>query len=391
MQFICCLRKIKSSIWSRWTTICALLLLGCSIFNCSYTAAAVEVVFPEISAQSAVVFDTDSERVLYEKNGDKRMRIASTTKILTAIVILENCNLDDIVAITTQHYAEGSSMYLKEGEEVSVQDLLYGLLLMSGNDAALALAYHCSGGPDQFADLMNAKAVEIGMNDSSFRNPNGLDIEGHYSTAKDMAQLASYCMKNNDFRRIVGTKSGSFARRNMTNNNKLLHRLKGCTGLKTGYTKAAGRCLISSVKRNGHETVVVTLNAPNDWNDHTILHNRAFDAYERIEIGLAGMTCTGIPTQNGQYPRVLLSYTEDCITWAAEGEKVSTKIYADRFVYAPVRAGDHAGEIAVLIDDIEILRVPLVFSSDIEAINAETGLFDRFIRHLIDVVSGTSF
>lgn len=383
--------KNKQRITRTIRTLAVTVMLQVFCASIFFTAVAAEDRFPNVSAQSAVVLDCSSERLLYEKNGDKRMKIASTTKIMTAILILENCDLDEIVEITTEHYAEGSSMYLREGEKVSVRDLLYGLMLMSGNDAALALAYHCSGGPDSFADLMNVKASEIGMTNSSFRNPNGLDTEGHYSTAKDMAILASYCMKNDDFRKIVGTKGGSFAGRYMTNNNKLLHRLEGCTGLKTGYTKSAGRCLVSSVSRDGRETVVVTLNAPNDWNDHTLLHNRAFDAYDKQVVGLSGMACTDIPVQNGKSPRVKLNYSEDCIVWIADGEKVETKIYADRFVYAPVRAGEYAGEMRIYINESETCRVPLVFSADIDEVVKETGLFARFIRHLKDVVSGSPF
>lgn len=390
MLSISCLRRrhrINRSIPTLVFVILSIAYILCQ----SNRALASEVEFPYVSAQSAAVLDSDSGRLLYEKNSSTPMKVASTTKIMTAILVLENCNLNDTVKITREHYAEGSSMYLKEGEELTVRDLLYGLLLMSGNDAALALAHHCSGGPDEFAVLMNAKASEIGMTDSSFRNPNGLDAEGHHSTAKDMAVLASYCLKNKEFREIVGTKAGSFGGRYMTNNNKLLQRLEGCTGIKTGYTRSAGRCLVSSTLRNGREIVVVTLNAPNDWNDHIVLHNRAFDAYNEYQIGLAGMVCTDIPVQSGEYPKVELVYSEDCITWVAEGEKVETVIYADRFVYAPVRAGEHAGEIVVSIEGREIRRVPLVFSRDIEEVIVPTRLFERMFRNLVDIVSGITF
>ncbi|MGI6577587.1 MAG: D-alanyl-D-alanine carboxypeptidase family protein [Eubacteriales bacterium] len=367
--------------------VAVLLLCGVTVD----TSMAFNVEFPSVSAQSAVVYDADSDRFLYEKQSDRKMKIASTTKIMTAIVVLENCNLDDVVTIEKKHYAEGSSMYLREGEKVSVRDLLYGLMLMSGNDAALALAYHCAGGPDEFAVLMNNKAKELGMVNSSFRNPNGLDQDGHYSTARDMALLASYCMKNENFRAIVGTKSGHFAGRYMSNHNKLLSRLEGTTGLKTGYTSSAGRCLVSSVKRNGREVIVVTLNAPDDWRDHIALCNKAFESYSETDIALKGEKCVDISVQNGVKPRMSVNFADDCRIWLADGERVEKVIYAPKFVYAPVFKGDIAGELVVLINGSVIKRVPLVFDSDVENVDIKPGLFDRVRLFFKNVVSITPF
>lgn len=364
--------------------IAALLACGAEVNNSS----AAGIGYPDVSAKAAAVYDTGSNRFLFEKQSGIRMKIASTTKIMTAIVVLENCNLNDTVKIEKCHYAEGSSMYLREGEEITVRDLLYGLMLMSGNDAALALAYHCAGGPDEFAELMNDKAGELGMTDSSFRNPSGLDQEGHYSTARDMALLASYCMKNEVFRAIVGTKSGSFAGRYMTNHNKLLFRLEGATGLKTGYTSSAGRCLVSSVNRNGREIIVVTLNAPDDWRDHTALHKWAYESFREKALAIEGQRCADIPVQNGVKPSIGAGFAEDCRLWLADGESVETVIYLPKFVYAPVFKGDKAGEMAVLVNGSVVKSVPLIFDGDVEEKARKQSPFARlrqFFKYIVSI------
>lgn len=231
----------------------------------------------QISATTAILMDADSGEVLYEKDAARRMRIASTTKIMTAIVVLERAKLTDTITVTQAHMVEGSSMYLKPGETVTVEELLYGLLLCSGNDAALALADHC-GGLEVFVAAMNRKAAALGMKDSSFANPNGLDDDNHYSTAHDMAVLAAYAANDPTFRRICSTRTVKISGRTMTNHNKLLSQLDGCIGMKTGYTKAAGRTLVSCVEREGHRLIAVTLQDGNDWADHKTLYQQGFAA-----------------------------------------------------------------------------------------------------------------
>ena len=229
----------------------------------------------DISATAAVLMDADTGQVLYEKNGDKRMLIASTTKIMTALVVLEQAGLDDTITVTQAHMAEGSSMYLKPGETVRVEELLYGLLLCSGNDAALALT-ECAGGAAPFVALMNEKAAALGMAHTSFANPNGLDAEGHYSTARDMAVLAAAAMDDPTFRRLCSSRCVTIGSRTMENHNRLLRQVEGCVGLKTGYTKAAGRTLVSCAERNGCRLIVVTLRDGDDWADHAALYEYGF-------------------------------------------------------------------------------------------------------------------
>lgn len=229
----------------------------------------------EVSATAAVLMDADMGQVLYEKNGDRQMLIASTTKIMTALVVLEHAAPDDVITVTPDHMAEGSSMYLRAGETVRVEELLYGLLLCSGNDAALALT-ECAGGLTPFVALMNEKAAALGMAHTSFANPNGLDADGHYSTARDMAVLAAAAVENPTFRRICSSRSVTIGQRTMENHNRLLRQMEGCVGLKTGYTQAAGRTLVSCTEREGCRLVAVTLQDGNDWADHAALYDYGF-------------------------------------------------------------------------------------------------------------------
>ena len=231
----------------------------------------------QLSATAAILMDADSGEILYEKDAGRRMRIASTTKIMTALVALDRARLTDTITVTAAHMVEGSSMYLKPGETVTVEELLYGLMLCSGNDAALALA-DCCGGLEEFVQAMNDKAAELGMQDTSFANPNGLDDEAHYSTARDMAVLAAYAAQNPTFRRICSTRTATVGSRTMTNHNKLLSQVEGCIGMKTGYTKAAGRTLVSCAQRDGCRLVAVTLCDGNDWADHKSLYEMGFAA-----------------------------------------------------------------------------------------------------------------
>jgi D-alanyl-D-alanine carboxypeptidase len=223
------------------------------------------------------LLNADTGEVLYEKNGSQQMLIASTTKIMTALVALERGSLQDTVVVKEEHMTEGSSMYLAPGEEVTVEELLYGLLLCSGNDAALVLADACCGSVDAFVEEMNRKAQELGLVGTSFANPNGLDHEKHYSTAEDMAKLAAYAVNNPVFVRFCSTIQVSIGGRTMSNHNRLLREVDECIGLKTGYTKAAGRTLVSCVRRNGCTLVAVTLQDGDDWADHKALYEFGFN------------------------------------------------------------------------------------------------------------------
>ena len=322
-----------------------------------------------VSAQNAVVLDAQTGRILYEKNADKQGLIASTTKIMTALVICEQCNVLDRMRIPKEAVGiEGSSMYLKEGEILTIQELLYGLMLQSGNDAAVALAIYCGGTVEGFAELMNDKAHRLGLKNTHFENPNGLDSPGHYSTAKDMAILAAYAMENPIFHKTVSTKSVTAGNRQLTNHNKLLWQLEGADGVKTGYTKAAGRILVSSATRQGRRLICVTMNDPNDWKDHKSLLDSSFSRFQVKEILRAG-DCLGYEDlESGEEGKVALLAGEDFSYSLSEDEEVKVVLPKRGFSYAPVALGQSAGTAYVCLNDRIVGKIPIVYGKTIEQI-----------------------
>jgi len=294
------------------------------------------------------------------------MLIASTTKILTAAVVLEQSAPDEIVEIRAEHVGiEGSSMYLRVGEEIAVRDLLLGLMLSSGNDAAVALAYHAAGGIDKFAALMNDKAKELDMVNSHFVNPHGLDAEGHYSTARDMATLTAWAMASDEFVEIVSTRSTQAAGRSLVNHNKLLWRYPGAIGVKTGYTKASGRSLVSAAEREGTLLICVTLSAPDDWDDHAALYDWGFANYKYHAPASAGDVFTTVPVISGTTEQVdLLTETSLSLLVSPEDE-VTLLAEAPHFVYADITAGEQAGTLRVLVNGDAVLETRLLYGETI--------------------------
>lgn len=336
--------------------LCCTLVMLClySIFPCRILAV-------ETSAASAILMDADSGRVLYERNADRKMLIASTTKILTALVAIEEGDLHDTVKVSREAaYTEGSAMYLTEGETLTLETLLYGVLLCSGNDAAVAVAQHVGGSVKGFVALMNEKAQELGMEHSSFANPNGLDDEQHYSTARDMAKLARAALENETLMRIASTRSVTIGGRTMTNHNKLLHYVDGCLGLKTGYTKAAGRTLVSCAEKNGQRLIAVTLQDGNDWADHQALYEYGFSAYPARTCAVRGQALTQVSVSGGVSPTVPLIAGAGFCYPAAETERLTTRICLDEPLRAPVSAGKTVGVAVFCLNGTEIGRVPLV-------------------------------
>ncbi len=334
-----------------------------------------------VSAKAAILMHADSGRVLYEKNADEHMLIASTTKIMTAIVMLEHCELDDLVEVDSRSAGiEGSSMYLKAGESYTVEDLLYGLLLVSGNDAASALALHVADSMEEFAELMNAKAAELGMTESSFKNAHGLDEEGHYSTARDMAKLAAYCMGNEDFARIAGTVSHTVGEQTLVNHNRLLREYDGCLGLKTGYTMAAGRTLVTCAERDGARYVCVTLNDPDDWDDHKALYDWAFANYSFAEVIPAGLSYE-VPLISGAEMTAPAETEGAAYALIQNGESYDMELELPAFAFAPISEGERAGRAVACSDGQEIASVRIVYSEDVE-MDRELKLTpgERFLR-----------
>lgn len=325
-----------------------------------------------ISAQKAIVMDASTGRILYEKDADSRSLIASTTKIMTALIICEQCNVLDRMQIPKEAVGiEGSSMYLKEGEILTLQDLLYGMMLHSGNDAAMALAIYCAGTVEGFAQLMNDKARTLGMNGSHFENPNGLDSPNHYSTARDLAVLTAYAMKNPIFVQTVSTKTVTIGQRSLRNHNKLLWQIDGAEGVKTGYTKAAGRILVSSAQRQGRRLIAVTINDGNDWADHKALLEDGFSKFTIRKIVSKGEMLGTRAIFGGTEQQVQILAAEDFSYALSEGEEPEIVLSGPDFAYAPVTGGMEAGYAYVCIGQDVIGKIPVVYKNSVQQVVPE--------------------
>ncbi len=320
-----------------------------------------------VSAQKAILMDGNTGRILYEKDAYSRSLIASTTKIMTALVVCEQSNVLDRVRIPKEAVGiEGSSMYLKEGEILTVQELLYGLMLHSGNDAAVALAIYCGGTVEGFVQLMNDKAHRLGLKCTHFENPNGLDSPGHYSTAYDLAVLTAYAMKNPIFAQTVGTKNVRAGNRSLHNHNKLLWQVDGADGVKTGYTIAAGRILVSSAVRQGRRLICVTINDGNDWADHKKLLEDGFSRYTMRTVVQEGSVLGTREVLGGEAEKVELLAAEGFQFPLAEDEKTVIMLSSQSPTYAPVVQGSAAGFAYILLDEQVVGKIPLVYGKTVE-------------------------
>lgn len=320
-----------------------------------------------VSAQKAILLDGATGRILYEKDVHSRSLIASTTKIMTALIICEQCNVLDRVRIPKEAVGiEGSSMYLREGEILTVQELLYGLMLHSGNDAAVALAIYCGGTVEGFAELMNDKARVLGLSGTHFENPNGLDSPEHYSTAADLATLSAYAMENPIFAKTVSAKTVTVGGRNLRNHNKLLWRLDGADGVKTGYTRAAGRILVSSAVRDGRRLIAVTINDGDDWNDHIKLHNEGFSNYAPQQLIRKGQCLGSISVISGESAQVDVLAADDFLYSISDQEQPYVLLSEPGFAYAPVVEGQIAGMAYVCIGGKTVGKVPVVYETTVE-------------------------
>lgn len=339
---------------------------------------------PTCSAQSAILMDCDSGRILYAKNENEKRPIASITKLLTALVAVESQpDLSQTVQIKPEWTGEeGSSIYLRANEEIQMETLLYGLLLHSGNDAAVALAGFCAGDPETFVDWMNRRAKDLGMTRSHFQNPNGLHDDTHYSTAADMAKLAAACMKNETIAKIVATKSIALEERTFTNHNKLLWRYPYCVGMKTGYTENAGRTLVSSAQKDGQTLVVVTLSDPDDWRDHQALFDYGFSTYPETTPISAGDEPAVLPVE-GSLRRSVPVYAKDALSYpVSEEETVELVMDLPEKAIAPFEKGEIAGRIKLMRKGKVVGETYLLYSQSAtrDAVTANRG-----IRRMLDL------
>lgn len=329
---------------------------------------------PEVSAQSAVVLTADTGAVLFEKDGHTPRPVASTTKIMTALLALEAAQEqgDPLVDLTQEMVAvEGSSMGLQAGDSISLTGLAAGMLLASGNDAANAAALYLEGSLESFAARMNQRAAALGMEDTHFVTPSGLDGEdaqglAHLSTAYDMALLARAALEDQAFRQLCSSPSLAVAfaepvkRVTYTNHNKLLTQYPGCVGVKTGFTKEAGRCLVSAAERDGALLIAVTLNAPNDWQDHTALLDYGFSQVEPYQLAGGDVRLT-VPVVGSPVEAVSLrgSNGGEVTLPLGQGAQVERVVRVPKFLYAPVEAGEQVGEICWYLEGQLLGSAPL--------------------------------
>ena len=337
-----------------------------------------------ISAKSAILIEAESGTVLYQKNAFVKLPMASTTKIMTALVAIESGDIDRKVKTDNRaRGVEGSSIYLAEGETLTMRQLIYALMLASANDAAAAIAYEVSGGIDGFSELMNKKAAEIGLSSTHFTNPHGLHDKEHYTTASDLAKLASKALENDIFFEICSSKSqkiplnGDEGVRYLSNHNKLLRLYKDCIGVKTGFTKASGRCLVSAAERDGLRLVAVTLNAPDDWRDHTAMLDFGFERYTRLTLADKGDLTATLPVMGGDVSEVIVANSERLSAFLPkDGGDVYYKIEANRPLIAPIARNTKVGKITYFRDGQEIASSPLLAVSEVKAVQKKNFFFD---------------
>ena len=311
-----------------------------------------------VSAESACVIDPSLGLVLYEKNADVPLPMASTTKIMTALVAIKHMPLDTVITVDPCAVGvEGSSIYLTDGERLTLEELLYALLLESANDAAAAIAVAVGGSIESFADLMNREAESLGLQNTHFENPHGLHHEEHYTTARELAIITAEALKHDAFCRIVATTKhtishgGAADLRLLMNHNKLLRSYEGAIGVKTGYTKRSGRCLVSAAERDGTRLIAVTLNAPDDWQDHTAMLDYGFAQLQRISLLTPHQISLEIPVVNGAEGRITVSNPEGLSVALPIGcAEISVTMEAPRFLYAPLKAGDAVGRVVFRAD-----------------------------------------
>ena len=334
--------------------VAALLFLSLPLF--AFAEAA-----PDVQAKSCIVLCADDGSTLLAKDADSRSLIASTTKLMTALVCLEHARLDAVFTPQARHCAvEGSSMYLMAGRPYTVRELLLGLLLASGNDAALALAEHSAGSEKAFVRLMNQKAQALGLRDTHFDNPHGLDAEAQYSTARDLARLMCACMENPAFRELTAARTALVAGQTLINHNKLLSLCPGCIGGKTGYTRAAGRCLVSCCEREDMTLVCVTLSDPDDWNDHMRLYDWAYRSFALHDLNAE--LSFDVPVISGSRAKLRAVPAPGTKLALPRDREAELCVELPRFVFAPVSAGETAGILTYWKDSKSLVRFPLVYA-----------------------------
>lgn len=351
-----------------WMTLCAI-----RFFPSPISAAPNETASPRLSAESAILIEAESGAVICEKNADLPLPMASTTKIMTALTALSLCSPDTPLCVHPDAIGvEGSSVYLVANERLTLEELLYALLLESANDAALAIAIGISGSVEAFSEEMNRMADELGLKSTHFTNPHGLDDAEHYTTARELAIITQKALREPLFRTLVATKKTTISHpsegsvRLLINHNKLLRLYEGCIGVKTGYTKRSGRCLVSAAERDGVTLIAVTLRAPDDWADHTALLDYGFSRYHSVLLCEKDAFLMPLPVMGGTEDYVMVTNTEALrVTLPKSCGRITHRVELPRFEYAPIDAESREGCVLFFCDtdgdgQAEIIgRVPL--------------------------------
>ncbi len=368
------------------TAVCGLLALEVAVSSILCASADV----PTVSAYAYALYCVNTGEFMLSHNGDVRLPMASTTKIMTAILGIEMLQADDeetVVTVTEDMYAEGSSMYLGAGEKILMSDLVGGMLMVSGNDAANAIALTVGGSFEGFQNLMNQKAKDIGLENTSFVTPSGLDAEGHYTTAEDLAKLMEYCMENSLFREIDCNRSvtvnfiePSDKSQTYYNENKLLREYEYCIAGKTGYTQKAGRTLVSCAEKDGIRLIAVTLNDGDDWNDHKKMFDYGFEclSLEQLEMNFDGLS---VPVVGGTADTLNLDVGEQpsvCVD-GDEGEEPEVVYKLPEFVYAPIREGEKVGIIEYYKNGVYSGQSDVTAAETVEYRQAETSFVDNVL------------
>lgn len=349
------------------------------LFSVTFSAMAEE----ETSAASMICMEAGTRTVLFEKDADTRRPMASTTKIMTALIVLENAALTDVFTVSESAAAvTGSRMGLLPEDRVSVWDLLHMLMLESANDAAETLAENVAGSCSAFVELMNERAKEMGLTDTHFANPHGLPDDNHYTTARELAVLTAEAMRNRMFRQLVSTKTIRLDYHGLvlSNSNRLLRRRPDVTGVKTGFTKKAGRCLVSSAERDRIRILCVTLNDGNDWNDHISVQDRAFSRVSSYPAAKAGTLKVSIPLLGSDVSSICAFAAEDLIGAAVDGKEPDYTVcfLTPPACHAPVRAGDPAGTAVLFFNGRIAAEVPLFYAQSVAVSDKKEHAFARF-------------
>ena len=362
------MRKIMISI-----IVIALIGLGYPVYGTADAEQPVLPAPPEVSARTALVMDVNTGKILYDKKGEEKIFPASTTKIMTALLALENGNLAQKVKVSQNAAGvEGSSIYLTKDEIIPLEDLLYGLMLRSGNDAATAIAEEVGGNLEGFVEMMNRRAADIGAENTHFMNPSGLHHEEHYTTAKDMAMIAREAMQNPDFKKVAASKTwvcdrGEGKYNYFYNKNKVVYQYEGGTGIKIGYTQAAGRTLVASSERDGIELICVVMDAPNWFQDTYRLMDYVYNLYEPVTVLPGERPLKASFVGGGDKSYAMVGLKEDIVCPIIKGgiTNISVKYTIPKKVRAPIQRWQEAGTLDIYMDDVYLFSKPLYYLEDI--------------------------